>query len=66
MLLARPQFAARKGTAEDGRLHALRLLLYQLDDGNHASPRLSQEMEMIDVEIVDEGTEFFEPSLWCP
>ena len=66
MLLTCPKFAARKSAAEDGGLHALCLLLYQIDDGEHTAPRLSQEMEMVNVEIIDERTEFVEPSLRSP
>jgi hypothetical protein len=66
MLLTCPKLAARKSAAEDGGLHTLSLLLNQIDDGEHATPRLSQEMKMVDVEIVDERTEFVEPSLRSP
>ena len=66
MLLAAPQFAARKRTDEDSTLHTLGLSLHQIDDGEHTAPRLSEEMKIVEMEMVDESTEFVEPRLRSP
>ena len=63
MLLAAPQFAARKRTAEDRTLHTLGLSLHQIDDGEQTAQRLSEEMKIVEMEMVDESTEFVEPRL---
>ena len=66
VLLARPELAARKCAGEDGAPYAPCLLLDEVDDVEHTAPRLSQEMEMVEMQIVDEGAKLVEPRLWSP
>ena len=51
---------------EDDRLDALGLTVDDVGDGLHGAPRLAEEVELVEVQVLAQGDEFVDPGLLGP
>ena len=61
MLLAGPQTAGSMARRKDERLDARGLLVDGISDGLHGTPRLSEDVNPVKVEMLTDGDKFVNP-----
>lgn len=66
VLLAGPQRAGGMARRKDDRLDALGLAVDDIGDGLHGAPRLAEEVELVEVQVLAQGDKFVDPGLLGP
>ena len=66
VLLTRPEAAGGMTGRKDERLDALGLVVDDIRNGLHGSPRLAEDVKGVEVKIVADGDEFVDPGLLRP
>ena len=66
MLFAGPEAGRGMAAGDNGRRDSLRLLIYKVGDDEHAAPGLSQNVKLVQVQVLPEGHKLVHPGLLRP